>query len=266
MFSGFQHRPSPTTVIACLALFFAVAGGSAIALQGRNTVDTGDIKKGAVRTSDIRNNAVTTKKIRNNHVRAADIRNNAVGTGEIRDGQVVPGDLSAEEPFRHIGDAGQPGFGNGGEGDCLWSKLVAPGVDPFNDPAFFKDARGIVHLTGALRAQDGLGGDGACDDLPDSFAFVLPEGYRPAGLSVFPVAGATRDTTDNDAGQLAIAGATDFVIGTTTVPAGTVFLGTGPNDTNLTLDGITFRAAGPGTGLPRRGGADEAGGLLPLGG
>ena len=72
-------RPNPTTVIACLALFFAVAGGSAIALQGRNSVDSGDIKKGNVKTSDIRNNAVTTKKIKNNHVRAADIQNNAVG-------------------------------------------------------------------------------------------------------------------------------------------------------------------------------------------
>ena len=55
------RRPSPTTVIACLALFFAVAGGSAIALKGRNSVDSGDIKPKAVKTSDIANNAVTTE-------------------------------------------------------------------------------------------------------------------------------------------------------------------------------------------------------------
>ena len=93
-------RPSPAIVIACLALFFAVAGGSAIALQGSNTVDSGDIKPKAVKTSDIANNAVTTKKIKNNHVRAADIQNNAVGTGEIRNGQVRNGDIVPAEALQ----------------------------------------------------------------------------------------------------------------------------------------------------------------------
>ena len=120
-------RPSPATVIACLALFFAVAGGSAIALPGRNSVDSGDIKPKAVKTSDIANNAVTTKKIKNNHVRAADIQNNAVGTGEIRDGQVRTGDLAAQEAFHLVGQPGEPAFSNGVEGDCLHTKCRGNG-------------------------------------------------------------------------------------------------------------------------------------------
>ena len=113
-------RPSPATVIACLALFFAVAGGSAIALQGRNSVDSGDIKPKAVKTSDIANNAVTTKKIKNNHVRAADIQNNAVGTGEIRNGQVRAANIAPAENVRLVGTPGNPTFATGGEGDCIW--------------------------------------------------------------------------------------------------------------------------------------------------
>src|ERR671916_3119764 len=99
---GSSRRPSPATVIACLALFFAL-GGSAIALQGRNSVNSGDIKPKAVKTSDIANNAVTTRKIKNNHVRAADIQNNAVGTGEIRNGQVRTGDIAPAENIHLVG-------------------------------------------------------------------------------------------------------------------------------------------------------------------
>ena len=174
--------PSPATMIACLALFFAI-GGSAIALQGRNTVDSGDIKPKAVKTSDIANNAVTTKKIKNNHVRAADIQNNAVGTGEIRNGQVAAGDLALQEAYRKIGAAGQPAFNNGVEGDCLWTGAVSPPIR-INPVAFYKDAFGRVHLSGIAQSVDGPGGDAACggagdEQIEDSVVFILPEGYRP---------------------------------------------------------------------------------------
>src|SRR5918998_4949469 len=121
-----MKRPSPTTTIACLALFFAIAGGSAIALQGRNSVDSGDIKAKAVKTSDIANNAVTTKKIKNNHVRGGDIQNNAVGSGEIRNGQIAAADVANQQAYQIVGQAGQPTFNTGGEGDCLWLNAVSP--------------------------------------------------------------------------------------------------------------------------------------------
>src|SRR5687768_8160543 len=48
-----------TNGIALAALVLALGGGSAIALKGTNTVDSGDIKKGAVKSSDLRDGQVT---------------------------------------------------------------------------------------------------------------------------------------------------------------------------------------------------------------
>jgi hypothetical protein len=249
----FKRRPSPTTVIACLALFFAVAGGSAIALKGKNTVDSGDIKKGQVKTSDIANNAVTTKKIKGNAVRTSDIQN----------GQVRPGDLAPEEAFHIVGAPGEPTFGNGGEGDCIWTSARTVLANFGNPAAFYRDARGVVHVVGAVVSQDGPGGDGACDAgsatpeaLEDSRIFTLPAGYRPADIGL-PVIG-TLSLTDS---ALAIIGATSDIVlqATLPIPAGAVINGLG-DEQILSLDGVTFRAAGPGTGLPRRA-ASGTGGL-----
>jgi hypothetical protein len=53
--------PSPGTVIALVALFVAL-GGSAMALQGRNTVHSDDIKNGQVKKPDIKKGAVDPKR------------------------------------------------------------------------------------------------------------------------------------------------------------------------------------------------------------
>jgi hypothetical protein len=238
-----QGRPSSATVIACIALFFALSG-SAIALQGRNSVDSGDIKPKAVKTSDIANNAVTTKKIKNNHVRAADIQNNAVGTGEIRNGQVRAGDLAAQEAFHLVGQAGEPPFLNGVEGDCLHANSTAMEIR-FNPAGFYKDALGRVHLMGIVTQSNGPGGDAVCEgagageSIEDRLAFVLPEGYRPTNDEVRQV----------DTLGLLIVGTTPIVTPGGTVPAGGVFVLTG---SGAILEDVSFRAAGPSTGLPRR--------------
>ena len=250
-------RPSPATVIACLALFFAVAGGSAMALQGRNSVDSGDIKKGAVKTSDIANNAVTTKKIKNNHVRAADIQNNAVGTGEIRNGQVQTADIAPAESLRLVGAAGQPTLGNGGEGDCIWSTTPSfPLPYRFNPPGFFKDVLGNIHLTGILFPADGPGGDtncggGAGETSEDSVAFILPEGYRPTNDILAAGGGA---------GTI-IVGSTPLVIPPSdSYPAGAV-TSISPGSPVL-LDGVVFEPAGTPGGVARRDTSSARGGSV----
>ena len=217
---------SPTTVIACLALFFAIAGGSAIALKGRNTVDSGDIKKGQVKTSDIANNAVTTRKIKNGGVRRVD--------------------LAPDEPFHKIGTPNNPQFLTGGENDCIWSKLTQPAPlnDVFNPPSFYKDNHGVVRMTGGVVATDGPGGDANCNDLQDAYAFTLPPAYRPTKAMFF-------QTTATS--SFLIVGTQDVVVATGTVPAGTV-LNNSPGNVALVFDGVNFRAAGTGTGLPRQSG------------
>ena len=227
-----RRRLSPTTVIACLALFFAVAGGTAIALQGRNTVDSGDIKPKAVKTSDIANSAVTTRKIRNNHVRTADIGPGAVG----------PADVRADPPYRLIGAPGQPAFSNGGEGDCLWANAVSPPLD-LNPAGFYKDAYDVVHLVGVIAQVAGPGGDAACggvgdESVEDQIAFVLPPGFRPQNMELHT----------QDSFAMVVNGSTDIPTPNGTLPAGAVFY----NGSEMLLDGITYRAADPANGLPRR--------------
>jgi hypothetical protein len=70
--------PSPGTVIAMVALLVALSG-TAVALQGRNSVDKNDIKRNAVRAKQIKADAVG----------AAEIGAGAVGAAEIADGQVT---------------------------------------------------------------------------------------------------------------------------------------------------------------------------------
>jgi hypothetical protein len=58
---GKARMPSPATAIALVALFAAL-GGTAVALEGRNSVRSDDIKNGQVRTPDIRKRAVDAKR------------------------------------------------------------------------------------------------------------------------------------------------------------------------------------------------------------
>jgi hypothetical protein len=68
----FFRLPSPAMAVAFLALFL-VLGGSAMALRGRNTVDSGDIRNNTVRGKDVRNATLTGRDIRNGSVRGGDV-------------------------------------------------------------------------------------------------------------------------------------------------------------------------------------------------
>lgn len=74
--------PSPATAIAFTALLVALSG-TAIALPGRGTVDSGDLRRGAVKTSDLGRNAVTGPKVRNSSLRGADVRNESLSGLDI---------------------------------------------------------------------------------------------------------------------------------------------------------------------------------------
>jgi hypothetical protein len=57
MLERVRERLTYANVIATTALFVALGGG-AYALEGRNTVDAGDLKKNAVKPPEIAKNAV----------------------------------------------------------------------------------------------------------------------------------------------------------------------------------------------------------------
>lgn len=71
-------RPSPAAAIAVVALVFA-ASGVAVALPGKNSVATKDIKKNAVTAAKIKNGSVTTAKLANDAVTGAKVNEATLG-------------------------------------------------------------------------------------------------------------------------------------------------------------------------------------------
>jgi hypothetical protein len=80
----FSRRPSPAMAVAFIALLAALSG-TAVALPGKNTVDSGDLKRNSVKAADIARNAVTGPKIRNGAVTAAKVRNNSLTGADINE-------------------------------------------------------------------------------------------------------------------------------------------------------------------------------------
>jgi hypothetical protein len=213
-----KHRlawPSLARVAAMVALL-AVLGSTATALPGKNNIDKNDLKKNVVKSKNIKKNAVTAK--------------------HIKDGQVGAAELADPEAFHIVGAAGEPAFGNGGEGDCLWQNPPPATFPDVNPASFFKDADGIVHLAGLPLASDGPGGDGLCDDTSDLMIFQLPAGYQPDHLELFPSGNTTIQLN-------LIAPETGATIGGQLFPPGTVLVPSISGGSATTLDGITFRAA-----------------------
>jgi hypothetical protein len=71
--------------VAFVALLAALSG-TAVALPGRNTVDSGDIRNGQVKGKDIGRNAVTSRKIKNGAVTSADAKNDGLTGADINEG------------------------------------------------------------------------------------------------------------------------------------------------------------------------------------
>jgi hypothetical protein len=259
-------RLSYANVVATVVLLVALGGGAYAALKlPRNSVTSKNIENGAVKSRDIGINQVKARNIARKAVHSKDIKNGqidnvdigggqvtagkiaigGVNSANIQDGQVGSVDLAPAETFHLVGAAGEPSFGNGGEGDCLWSNFTSGSITPpdaFAPAGFYRDPYGVVHLTGAVQAEDGSGGDRACGGVDgpasDQTIFSLPAADQPPHLLAFAVA-----LGDAGTGQLEVNGSQTVVEGSTTIPPGAVVLagGNGPVD-RLSLDGVDFRA------------------------
>jgi hypothetical protein len=80
----FSRRPSPAMAVAFIALLAALSG-TAVALPGKNTVDSGDIKKAAVKRGDIARNAVNGGKVQNGSLTGADARDDSLTGADIQE-------------------------------------------------------------------------------------------------------------------------------------------------------------------------------------
>jgi hypothetical protein len=68
--------------VAFVALLAALSG-TAVALPGKNTVDSGDLKKGAVKNRDVAKNAVTGTKVKNSSLTGSDVRNGSLTGSDV---------------------------------------------------------------------------------------------------------------------------------------------------------------------------------------
>jgi len=68
-----QERLTYANVVSTLCLFLLLGGGTAVALRGRNSVDSGDIKNRQVKFKDIGNDAVRGPKLAPNAVTPGNI-------------------------------------------------------------------------------------------------------------------------------------------------------------------------------------------------
>lgn len=91
------HRPSPAMVVAVIALFAAL-GGSAAALTGKNTVDSGDVINDTLKSKDLKNGiAVRTQDVADGTLNGADVDDDGLGGDDIDESSLaqVPSAASA---------------------------------------------------------------------------------------------------------------------------------------------------------------------------
>src|SRR5688572_29591022 len=90
------RRPSASLVVSFIALVIAISG-TAVALPGKNKVETNDLEKKAVTAKKIASKAVTTKKLKNLAVTSAKLAENSVDGTKVVDNSIGDGKLSEVE-------------------------------------------------------------------------------------------------------------------------------------------------------------------------
>jgi hypothetical protein len=151
------------------------------------------------------------------------LETNSVKSRHIADGQVKPRDLGLTEAWHVVGAQGEPQFTN--FVGCEWSNFDSS----HQSAAFFRDASGVVHLRGLVKA--GAGCDFVSYFLSHPVIFSLPEGYRPEQRDIHAV------IANNQLGRVNVD------------PSGEVRVDNdlAPNNAKsfLQLDGISFRCHPP---------------------
>jgi hypothetical protein len=196
-------RPHLTfaNVASAIALFVAISGGTALALNGSNTVQSDDIGPGA-------------------QVKAADIAANAV----------------AAPPWRRIGTAGQPAFHQ--TSNCFWHNYdQVHSVAAFTrDAAGFVHLKGTV-----VAEDDGFPpACRSGSQTTNEVIFILPPGYRPQKRAAMTVPHViTTWSSDDDDVTLVIDGPSISPLPAGAVSIDRAELD--PGQSYFILDGTSFR-------------------------
>jgi trimeric autotransporter adhesin len=148
-----SRRPSHTTIVAYLALFFAM-GGTAYAVNewtGANIVD------GSLTNADLASETIRSGKIKNGNVAAQDLAIDSVTATAIADnaidgGEIVNNSLTASD----LGDASV------GTSEIINSTIV--GADVANGSLTMVDLRGADN-NGAISLAAGSVSNGTCQNF-----------------------------------------------------------------------------------------------------
>jgi hypothetical protein len=93
-------------VVGYIALFAFAIGGVAQALPGKNTVDSGDIRKGQVRARDLANGAVTNPKLAQSAVDGSKVAPDALTGADVNESTLTLPQSSFPESVPPSGPAG----------------------------------------------------------------------------------------------------------------------------------------------------------------
>ena len=149
-------KPSPGTVVACVALLAAL-GGSAYAVSKING-------------SDLVDRSVAGKKLKRNTIKGSEVKESALGKVPKAAKANTAANISPPEAEHVVDTSGEPPFGSG------WSNFSPSDRPP---AAFYMDREGVVHLQGEVSRTSGT----------NDIIFTLPESYAPAKQQSFPAVG-----------------------------------------------------------------------------
>lgn len=95
------RRPSPAMIISMIALF-VVLGGSAVALKGKNTVNSGDVVNNSLKSKDLKDGkAVRTQDVVNGSLGGADVTDDGLTGSDIDESSL--GQVSAASNAANLG-------------------------------------------------------------------------------------------------------------------------------------------------------------------
>ena len=95
------RRPSPASIVACIALLVALGGTSVAAVS--------QVARNSVGTPQLRDSAVTNPKIRNNAINSAKVAARSLLRSDFAPGQLPAGPVGPQGPAGPAGPAGAAG-------------------------------------------------------------------------------------------------------------------------------------------------------------
>jgi hypothetical protein len=221
-------RPTPAMFVALIALVMAMSG-AAVALPGKNSVDSTDLAKGSVTTRAIEKGAVGSKQIDGKSIKGNRLKDGAVKADQLADGAVTDAKLADNAVIAAKIADGAVTAAKVGDGTLSTKNLS-------DDFVISSDAGSFVKLT----ATEGATAVAARAAAPETTLFT--KGDITISAKCLQV------TAGNTIAEMYIATATNGAVFNGSSddlqggPAATDFLNTDTDDVDRTIDDATAPA------------------------